>query len=181
MAKTTTFFIVRLLAYTGAMIVFAQPTAAPVPKSKESRIVSLALAGPLTLMVVAQLFTFEDFPDVIANMWLPGGEGVADVLAALVVSAEVFSLPFLLGMRLSAAMRVVSMVLGWSVVVFWIAVSLWQNITISVIGNTGILGDTVSLPVGWWSVFVFIAVGVLMAWASWGMWPMRVIRLVSSC
>jgi len=171
MAKTTTFFIAGLLAYTGAMIVLAQPTAAPISKSKESRIVSFALAGLLVFMVVAQLFTFEDFPDVIAGMWLPGGEALATVLAASIVSTEVFALPFLLGIRLSVAMRVVSMVLGWLVIAAWIAVSLWQNITANFISNTGILGDTISLPVGWWSVFVFVAIGVLMAWASWGMWP----------
>lgn len=171
MAKTTTFFIVRLLAYTKAMR-FAKPTATFVAKSKESHIISLALAGLLIIMVVAQLFTFEDFPDVIANMWLPGGEGLASVIAAVIVIMEVFALPFLLGMRLSAAMRTASMVLGWMVIVTWTAISLWQNGSVNIIGNAGILGDTVPLPVGWWSVFVFVAIGVLMAWANWGAWSM---------
>lgn len=170
MAKMTTFFIVCLQAYTGAMI-FAKSTTAPIPRSKNSRIIGTVLAGLLVIMAVAQLFTFEDFPGVIADMWLPGWENFAAVLAAVIVTAEVFAVPFLLGMRLSIAMRIVSMVLGWVVVAVWAAISLWQNMTANTIGNAGILGNTASLPVGWWSVFVFAAMGVLVVWASWGMWP----------
>ena len=124
-------------------------------------------------MVVAQLFTFEEFPDVIASMWLPGGAALAPLRAALIVTLEVTALLFLLSQRLSPAMRIVSMVAGWLVVAAWFGVVLWENLTINTIANGGFLGATVPVPVGWWSVFFSIALGILIGWVSWGMWPFR--------
>lgn len=160
------------MAYTTSMSLLVQSTSAPTPKTKSIRSVSLAFACVLILMAVAQLFTFEKFPDVIAGFWLPGGLPLPHILAALFVIGEVIALPFLLFMRLSPAMRIVSMMAGWLVVAAWLAVSLWQNVTMnSTIANNGLLGATVSLPVGWWSVLVCIAFGILAVWTSWGMWP----------
>jgi len=149
-----------------------QASNATQPKTKNVRSVSIALAVILVVMVVAQLFTFEKFPDVIASMWLPGGDASDYIYAAIIVCLEVLALPFLLAMRLSLAMRCMSMVSGWLVVAFWLLVSLWENLTINIIGNGGFLGATVSLPVGWWSVFFGVALAILAGWASWGMWPL---------
>ncbi len=124
-------------------------------------------------MIVAQLFTFENFPAVIGGLWLPGGDATAKVLASVVVVIEVFSLPFLLAMRLSPLFRVVSMVLGWVVAIVWILISLWENCMIASITNNGMFGATIPLPVGWWNVLFSLALGVLIIWASWGMWPER--------
>jgi hypothetical protein len=159
-----------VIPYTMTMSFFVKSTSAVVPKTTNVRFISLGLAAIFTTMAVAQLFTFEKFPDVIMQMWLPYG-GLALILAAFIVTLEVVALPFLLFMRLSPAMRVVSMVAGWLGVVAWLGISLWENISGSITANSGLLGDTISLPVGWWSVLVCVALGVLMAWASWGMWP----------
>jgi hypothetical protein len=153
------------------MSFFVKSTPASAPKTKNIRPVSLGLAAVFIVMVVAQLFTFETFPKVIANMGLPGGEGVASIRAALIVTLEVVALPFLLSMRLSPAMRVVSMVSGWLVVTAWLAASLWLNLSTSIASNSGLLGDTISLPVGWWNVLFCLSLGVLAAWSAWGMWP----------
>lgn len=123
------------------------------------------------IMAVAQLYSYEDFPAVLSAMWLPGGDSFAMVLAALLVVYEVFALPFLLGMRLSPAMRIISMVFGWLTVAWWLYITLWQNLSANIIANNGLLGATVPLPVGWWSVLFIAALGILSAWASWGMWP----------
>jgi len=153
------------------MSFFVQPTDAPMPKTKNIRPISLFVVALLVLMAVAQLFTFERFPDVIMEMWLPGEAPTAAVLAAMLPTLEILALPFLLSMRLSPAMRVVSMVAGWFVGVLWLVLLVWQNTTSNVIANNGLLGDTLELPVGWWSVFFAVGVGVLLAWISWGMWP----------
>jgi hypothetical protein len=152
---------------------FVQATPASQPKTKNIQTASLALVAVLVMMAVAQLFTFEKFPAVISGMWLPGGDIFSPLYAALIVSFEVLAVPFLLSMRLSPAMRVFSMVAGWITVAAWFVVALWENMTQDVISNSGLLGASVHLPVGWWSVLFSIALGVLAAWASWGMWPFK--------
>src|SRR5689334_10523404 len=110
------------------MSFFVESTPAAKPKTKNVRPVSLGLATALVVMVVAQLFTFEMFSTVISGMRLPGGHVMTSVYAALIVSLEVAALPFLLGMRLSPAMRIMSMVAGWMAVVGWFIASLWSNL-----------------------------------------------------
>lgn len=159
------------MAYTTGMSFFVESTAAMKPKTKNIRPISIGLAAVFALMAVAQLFTFETFPRVLADMWLPGGADIAPVRAAVIVTLEVAALPFLLGMRLSPAMRVVSMVAGWLVVAAWFAASLWTNLSPHVIASSGLLGDTITVPVGWWSVLLCVSLGILAGWAAWGMWP----------
>lgn len=161
------------MTYTIGMSLFAKPTPPPRPKTKNVPSVSIGLAAVLVVMVVAQLFTFESFHQVIAAMRLPGGDAVAPVQAAIIVTLEVLALPFLLSMRLSPAMRVVSMVSGWLVILAWLKAALWENLSSHDIVSSGLLGDTIPLPVGWWSVLFLLALGVLGAWAAWGMWPSR--------
>lgn len=160
------------MAYTKAMSFLIQPTSAPVAKTKNIAEISLGLATIFIVMVVAQLFTYEHFPKVIEGMWLPWSDKIAPVKAAVLVILEVVALPFLLRMSLSPAMRVVSMIAGWTATIGWLGLALWQNLIPHTVGNAGMLGDTISLPVGWWSVFVFAAIAVLVGWVSWGMWPL---------
>jgi hypothetical protein len=155
------------------MSIFVTPTAAPAPKTNNIRIISIILAALFAVMAVAQLFTYETFANVLGDLWLPGGTTSSHIMAALIVIYEVFALPFLLSMRLSLAMRIVSMVSGWLVVAVWLFLSVWENAMAETVGNSWLLGDTVHLPVGWWSVLWGIAVGILVGWTSWGMWPLK--------
>jgi hypothetical protein len=160
------------MAYTASMSVFVQATSAPKPKTKNIRTIGIALTAAFVVMAVAQLFTFEDFPGVISTMWMPGDAMLASVKAALIVTLEIGAIPFLLSMRLSPAMRFVSMLSGWLAIAAWFTVTLWQNLSSGVIVNSGLLGATVKLPVGWWNVLFCIALGILAAWVAWGMWPL---------
>ena len=146
-------------------------TSPPQPKTKNIVGISYLATGFITVMVVMQLFTFENFPALITSLWLPGGEGAAKILAAIVVTLEVLALPFLLRMTLSPLFRMTSMVFGWLVAAIWIFLSLWENLMVSSISVSGIFGTTIPLPVGWWNVLLSVALGILIAWASWGMWP----------
>lgn len=153
------------------MSLFVQPAVAPLPKTTNVRLLSLGLVAVFVVLAVAQLFMFERFPNVLASYWLPGGTPTARLLAALLVSGEVLALPFWLSMRLSLAMRVLSMGLGWLVTLTWLLLALWANLTTNAMSNIGILGREITLPVGWWAVCLFMALGVVVAWVSWGMWP----------
>ena len=161
------------MTYTIIMSFFVQPTVAPLPKTKNTRLISFVLAFILVAMAVSQLFAYELFPKVIAQFNLPGGIVFAHLLAGVLVMLEVVAIPFLLAMCLSPAMRIVSMVTSWVAVTAWLLLSLWQNIAINGATNSGILGASLPLPVGWWSVLIYAGLGVLVAWASWGMWPFK--------
>jgi len=150
------------------MSFFSKAIPAPVPKTRNAWLAGLLLAGFFVVMAVGQLFTFEDFPGVLAAFHLPG-ETLAVIYAGVIVALEVLALPFLLGLSLSRAMRVVSMVCGWLAITFWLVVSIFGNI--ANVGNSGLLGATVTLPTGWWSVCFCVALGILAAWAAWGSWP----------
>jgi hypothetical protein len=153
------------------MSFFVQPTDAPTPKTANIRIVSLLLAAIFMVMVVAQLFTFEDYGDVIAGIT---GLSIAPatIVSAMMVVFEVAALPFLFSMRLSVLGRIVSMLSGWLTAVGWFLIALYANVTVGSVSNSGILGATVPLPSGWWMTFFFMGVIVLVIWSSWGMWPL---------
>jgi hypothetical protein len=143
------------------------------PRTKDAPLIGLAYAGIVTIFAVAQLFSFDKLPDMFDSFWLPGGAGFAHFLVSLLVIVEVFSLPFLLRIRVSLAMRFFSMLCGWLVAGIWLYVSLWLAVSTNAIDNIGILGTIVKLAPGWWAVLVSLGLGILAAWSSWGMWPLK--------
>ncbi|MDB5179460.1 MAG: rane protein of unknown function [Candidatus Saccharibacteria bacterium] len=153
------------------MSIFPQPTPAPTPKTKNVEKIAIFYAVILVIMAVAQLFTFDEFLNLVTSFNFPGGIRYAHFIAAFVVVAEVFALPFLLRMPLSTAFRWFSMILGWFVALVWAKITIWLVIQDSIVTNVGFLGTVVSLMPGWWAIFMSIALGILAAWASWGMWP----------
>ena len=140
-------------------------------KTSESRQISLVYAFLLVVMVLAQLFAYEKFPDLIAAYELPGGIVTAHLVAALLVISSVFALPFLLRMSVSPLMRFVSMACGWIVPTIWIVLGNSLTVFHPTIANVGLLGARVTLLPGIWVLCVAIALLVMAAWASWGMWP----------
>lgn len=176
MMKKTTLLQAEGMTYTTTMTFFVKATSAPKPKTETIQPVSLALAGVFILIAVAQLFTFEKFSSVITNMWIVGGDAFAPVWAAIIVTLEVTAVPFLFMMQLSPAARFVSMVAGWLSIALWLGIFIWQNTEHAVVANSGILGDTLRVPPGWWSVLFMVALGVLAAWSAWGMWPVRAVH-----
>lgn len=140
-------------------------------KSKESQQVATFYAAVLVVMAVAQLFSFEDFIKLIPTFDLPLGGLWPYAVAPLLVTAEVFAIPFLLRMALSPAFRIVSMVMGWAAAAGWFLVSLWVVSTAQPVDTVGFLGTAITLMPGWWAVYLSVAMGILAAWASWGLWP----------
>jgi len=153
------------------MNILVHVTNAKKPKTLESQKVAYMYAFILIIFALSQLFNFNDFLALLESFWLPGGNVTADLLGAIIVVSEVFALPFLLGMQLSPLMRVMSMVLGWLAPIMWLKLSLWLVLTVNAVSNIDFLGTIVQLAPGWWAVFFSIALGILAAWASWGLWP----------
>jgi len=142
-----------------------------IPKTKNIKSIALLYAAILVVFAVGQLFGFEEFQLLVESFWLPGGKPLAFFLSGLIVVAEVFALPFLLNMRVSSVMRIISMVMSWIVPAVWLTVSLWLQLTTNAVTNIGLLGTHVSLMPGWWTVLFSVALSMLAIWASWGMWP----------
>lgn len=159
--------------YTVCMNIFVKATLAKKPRTKESEQIAYAYAAVLVALVLCQLFTFDGFLSLLSGFDLPGGEVAARLTGSIIVVIEVFALPFLLGMNLSPLMRIISMVLGWLVPLAWLKLSFWLIITSSAASNIGFLGTLVRVTPGWWAVFVCLALGIMAAWASWGMWPIE--------
>lgn len=132
---------------------------------------SLLLAILLLVMVVAQLFTFDHFLELLVTFSLPFGSATVPFVAAALVITEVFALPFLLRMPLSPAFRWVSMVSGWLATLLWVKLTFWVVVTEPLIESVGFLGTLVPLIPGWWAIFVALSLVILSGWASWGMWP----------
>jgi hypothetical protein len=149
-------------------------TSEPAPlRTPNIREISLLYGGILVVLALAQLYSFPEMLLIVQSFWLPGDRVTAYLLAAMIVICEVFALPFLLRMRMSSAARVTSMVLGWMVAVIWTGISVWLLVTTNAVTSTGMLGDVVTIPPGGLPLMLGLAFGVLAAWASWGMWPVK--------
>lgn len=162
-------------SYVGAILtgmkLLPDATPAPKPRSKDVVSASILYAGLLTAMAVAQLFTFDALIEHLVILDLPGGRAMAHALVPIIIASEVFALPFLLRMALSPAFRVASMGLGWLVALLWLYVSTWTVLFVPEATTVGYLGTVFDTVPGWWAILVALSMGVLAAWAAWGMWP----------
>lgn len=145
-------------------------TAARAPRTKGARRVALIYAAILSVMAVAQLYTFDHFLELILTFGLPGQAATSYFFAAFLVTCEVLALPFLLRMPLSPAFRWVSMILGWIVAGLWIVLTIGL-FSQGAVGNVGFLGTVFEVVPSWWTVCISLMFGFLAAWSSWGLWP----------
>ena len=153
------------------MSIFVKPTEAPKPRTDASAKISILFAGILVVMAVAQLFTFDTFIPYIQTLHLPLSVGASYALAPVLVISEVFAIPFLLRMWLSPAFRYLSMLLGWVAAFLWVCISSWVAFSSNSVDSIGFLGTVVKIVPGVWAVFFSVALVILAAWSSWGLWP----------
>ena len=168
MLKKTT-----VCVYNLDMSIFVQPTAAPTPRTKNVPRVAIIYAVILVVMAVAQLFSFDEFLQLVTDFGLPGGVRAGHFFAAIIVTVDVFALPFLLRMPLSPAFRWVSIVCGWLVSAIWIYIAVWLIVKEGIVANIGFLGTVVPIVPDFSTLLIGIAFGILAGWASWGMWPRK--------
>ena len=153
------------------MTILVKAHAARAPKNKYVGYGATLYAAILVVLLVAQLFTYEDFPSIIASFWLTDSLASSHLLAALIIVAELFAIPFLLRMKLSVAMRWLSTGLGWLVAGFWLFIGIWLSVTVHAVTNTGLLGSAIELAPGPWLIVKGLFLVALSAWVTWGLWP----------
>jgi hypothetical protein len=164
-AKITTFRFLADLVYTKYMKIALQSK----PNLLHVHAAATLLAVILTIFALAQLFAFDELAPAIGTMLTVGPS--AHLIAASLVVAEVFALPFLLRLRMDTAFRVTSMILGWIAITMLLIlvskeVALHQTHSI-------LLGAKIPLVAGMWNILLMLALGILAFWAGWGMWPFR--------
>lgn len=136
----------------------------PKNRSKQTAMLGMLAAFLLLVMVLAQLFGFEDLSSILGYFW-GIDEGAALLLGAVLVTVEVFALPALLGMKLSPLMRWCSATFGGLIALYWIVASV-HVISSSVTRDSGIFGgkleDISSLLLPVLSVLL-----IALLWAYW--------------
>lgn len=109
------------------------------------RLSGFMLATVFLLLAVSQLFTFEDFPAMIGGLWETSGTFGQNLLAAAIVTTEVFALPALIGMSLTRDMIRFSRICGAIAAGLWVLIAMWQLFTGNAV-TVSMLGATVSMP-----------------------------------
>lgn len=127
-------------------------------RTKRTQAIALVVAALLTIMLVAQLFSYEDFAVTLSALMPYNDNSLLTITAAAVVIAELLALPYLLGMYISTLMRVMSATLAAAVGVFW----MFTSLTNSHASNSGIFSTTLELPGGIlavvWSLALVISI-----------------------
>lgn len=114
---------------------------APPIKRRGLLLVPYLFASLVTVMLLLQLFEFEDFVPLMEGM--TGGQTAGRIVAVLVICVELFSLPFLIRMKLSPLARAASGFLSVTVPLLWLAA-----VIIRPSGNIGLFGTKVPIESG---------------------------------
>jgi hypothetical protein len=147
------------------MSFFVRATAVARPTNRVAFFATQLAVAALTVVAVAQLFTYEDFPLVLSAYLLPGGYPTASLLAAVLVTVEVLTAPYLLAMRLSPLMRLLSFVCGLTSCLIWLVLGVRLISQGNNAINDGLLGATFAVSTGWLPLLftIVLAVGIIAA------------------
>ena len=147
------------------MIHLANATNPPSVRTPYARKLSLILAGSFVVFALLHLIRIDKLIPTIAKV-LPGGAGAAEIFVALVVVAEVFALPLLLGLKISPLARFCGGLLVVLVPLAWTCLSIWA------LGNPN--------PLGQFSSYSHISSNLPivlfnLAWLAASYWTLRVL------
>lgn len=124
------------------MIVLPKAVAPPKPIKTYAAVCGRALAGVVVVLALIHLVRIDQLVQIFDEM-LPGGSVFAGLAAGGIVLSEVFSVPFLLRMRLSPAAHITSGALVVLAPLWWMLVLIW---TFGLVKTTGLLSGFVDVP-----------------------------------
>ena len=118
----------------------------PAPKVRRpyGQLLGIIAAAVITIFVLVHLFRIDTFIPELSYA-LPVSQRAASLIALLLISAELFAIPFLLRMSLSLLARFCSGILVIVAPLAWLLIAVW-NYGNSV--STAQLGAFYSLPSG---------------------------------
>lgn len=136
----------------------------PKNRSMQTNILGVVVAFVILVMALAQLFGFEDLPGILRNFW-GIGDDAGLLLAALLVTVEIFALPALLAMKLSPLMRWCSGVAGVIAAGYWVVAS-FHLIALSTTSDSGMFGGKLETMSG----LLLPAISALLVALLWAYW-----------
>ena len=123
--------------------------------------VMLPIACFVIVMLLTQLFSFEDMPKLLAQaLDIPNEVGMAG--AFYLVLFELLALPFLLRMKVSPLMKFCGFFCLLSVLLSWIAIGLITNLNEDIV-SVGLFGSIVVCPPGWWLSCMLLAIATVVS------------------
>ncbi len=149
-------------------------------KTSNSQQMGIFLGVFILVMALCQLITFSKFVEIIyqTNLFPYIYDGVA--LVATLILFEILAVPFLLRLKISDGLRVTSMIMGWLIVLTWLFLSIWMWRAPNPSGQWGLFGTLIPLMAGPWSIAFSAALVTGMAWASWGLWPLKYPKILKN-
>lgn len=134
-------------------------TGGTLPQDNVTRFGSLLLAIVFVLMLVGQLFAYEDFPAVLASYLLLDGTA-SGVLAACMVVLELAALPALLFMSLSPLARMIGWLAGGLVLDIWLILTIWAMVHGYSV-ESGLFGTTIAMSAGWYALALLVTLEIV--------------------
>lgn len=142
-------------------------------KTKESKQVAMFLGVMLLFMAICQLINLSGFVGILYDFNLFPSYSDASAFAATLIFFEILAVPFLLRLKISPGLRGTSMIMGWLVILAWLTLSVWMLFAPVDTYESGLLGGAISILKGPWVLSFVGVLAVAMAWASWGLWPIK--------
>lgn len=148
---------------------FARAEKAPTPQLSWAIPVTIGYAVVLTVMSLAQLFTLEDVIPMVEEYWFPGGAGAATLFVGVVVTAQVFSLPYLLRMQVSPLFRLFGAVLSFVAPLMWLGAAVYALASDRVLANGGMFGEKLVVPADASQVAIATVLVILAVASAYGL------------
>jgi hypothetical protein len=147
------------------MIRLPRAVAPPKPREPIARQLGLILSGLMLVMALLHLIRIDKLIPLIDTA-LPGDVGYAVAFICTVAAIEVFSIPFLLGMKLSPLARIFGGLFVVLVPLIWTCLTIWtlgkyettgQFSSYLNVHSDGLLlfGNAVWLLVSYWTLYLF--------------------------
>lgn len=124
------------------MVVLPKPVNPPKPLKPRAVLLGRVLAAMVVLLTLLQLVRIDRVA-VLFDDILPGNEVFAGFAVSLIMISQVFSVPFLLRIKLSPLGHVVSGALVALAPLWWLLVHIWS---FGLVESTGQLGGFVDVP-----------------------------------
>lgn len=126
--------------------------------------INYSYAGLLTIMVVAQLFKFDEFINLISKNSGVGG-GVAFSLAAMAIVFEMMAIPYLINLRMLRQVRMISLISIMMVGMFWVVMAFSIGM-VRPADNIGFFSSIVAIKPGVVAVALSTVIASLSVYAS---------------
>jgi len=149
------------------------------PKLKGIRALGCLLATMIMMAVVVQVMALTRVGNGVVSVTSieTGAAGVllSPVWLGVAVLVQVLALPFIVGMKVSPLMRLVSMGAGWAVAANFLVSVVVLNLTGS--NPVVVFAEVMGVPLGGLFVVLSVMIGVAMGWVTWGRWPAKELDL----